>query len=125
MSADVLTRAAAVLRERAKVATPGPWGVVNGTTVAQNARQVEPGRGRYTQKIAEPNPWDYDDAPDDDYAQERAEFDAVYIAMMHPLVTLALADWLDREADENGDFLNLDHPAHRLARLILNGENDD
>lgn len=120
MSANRLRTAARVLRHHANAATPGPWGVGNDTTVAQNMEQVAPGRCRYTQKVAAPNPWDYEDAPDDEHAEERARFDADYIATMHPGVALALADWLDAAArDEEAGPMRGDRYPLAVADLIL------
>lgn len=127
MSANRLRAAARVLRHHANAATPGPWGVGNDTIVAQNMEQVAPGRCRYTQKVAEPNPWDYEDALDDEHAEEQARFDADHIAMMHPGVALAFADLLDAEAAfvarwPGHEQQSVGAPeAFRVADLILEG----
>jgi hypothetical protein len=77
---DTLRAAAKRLREAANAATPGPYGVETvpetkesriGSPITQ--RWVVEGRTRYP--------------------------DAIYIALMHPGVALAVADWLDFEAN--------------------------
>lgn len=82
MSADLLRRAAAKLRETAEAATPGPWSVdgdiqavkaAGGTTIA------------------------YDD--------ETEMSDGQFIALMHPPVALALADLLERRALQIADAM--------------------
>lgn len=88
MSSDTLRRAAALMRERAEAATPGPW----------EAQQDGSGgwwiEAPYTATIAE---------LDIDYSVPQA--DAEHIAGMHPAVALAVADWLDTVARlmEHGD----------------------
>jgi hypothetical protein len=57
----------------------------------------------------------------------RARTDARYVATMHPGVGLALADWLDDDAEmcESLTLANLgpDEAALRIADLILGGTN--
>ena len=68
MSADLLQRAAEMLRERAERATPGPWGV--SWSAVRDTEQYA---------VAAPKrPWD-----------------AAHIATLHPGIGLALADVLD------------------------------
>jgi len=79
MSADVLRRAATLMRECAEAATNGPWyfeGAPHGFP------PMVTGHGM---AVA-----DTFDKPD--------LLDAKYIASMHPLVALAVAGWLDRIA---------------------------
>lgn len=71
MSAETLRRAASLMRERAEKATPGPWRV-SGHDVVNDYEQV---------------------------AETWLKVDAEHIAGMHRGVALAVADWLDREAD--------------------------
>lgn len=80
--ADLLRRAATLMRERAEDATAGPWGQAQG---ASGAWWIE---APYTATIA-----------DIDIDSLRPEADAVHIASWHPAVALAVADWLDKEAD--------------------------
>lgn len=104
MTAARLREAAKVLRERAKAATPGPWwnGVSLGNVVFSST------------------------GLDDDIAVTEGfgkRADAAYIALVHPLVGLALADWLDDEAcriEMTG--VRLFESPMRLADLILGTE---
>lgn len=85
--ADQLTAAAKLLRERATAdyVTSGPWIVheANGFLRVDNDRDTT--RKAWTVKTGA------------DLAEENRDT-AEYIALMHPGVGLALADWLDREA---------------------------
>lgn len=93
MSGEILRRAAALMRERAEAATPGPWSAVPRTTT----HNVQ-GHGRSV--VVTP--------------QTRVSMsNTAHIASWHPSVALAVADWLDREATLHesmaglGDLLNL------------------
>jgi hypothetical protein len=91
MSADLLRKAAEILRKRAEAATPGPWSHYPDTfrsdmpvhRLGSNAAQNAGGIGDVGLTPAE-------------HAHGLA--DAAYIATMHPGVGLALADWLDSVA---------------------------
>ena len=110
MSADILRRAAALLREKSEKATPGPWlhernlGRLPANTVLGPVRGV----GR--------------DLP---VTLDALGRDAAFIATMHPGVGLALADWLDWTFDQghSGDMddngCDECRPALAVARLIL------
>ena len=89
-AADTLRRAAEVLRERAGVATPGPWepyvlgsegydvrGPQTSIPGRRIARSTRVARCGYEE-------WEVDKA------------NAAYIATVDPTVGLALADWLER-----------------------------
>ena len=85
MSADRLREAAKTLRQRAEAATPGPW-------IAEYSKKS----GHCVIDAESRNALD---------SVVRATHfrdvgDATYIATMHPLVGLALADWLDAVADD-------------------------
>jgi hypothetical protein len=94
--ADQLTAAAKLLRERATAATPGPWvpsivrsprstvtsGIYSHAHPAGSAASEIAASGRKGRECGGVT------NPDN----------ATYIALMHPGVGLALADWLDREA---------------------------
>ena len=101
MSAARLREAAKVLRERAEAATPGPW------------------RGEYSGKTG-PVVMNAESHNALDHVAKCSHFrphsDAAYIATMHPGVGLALADWLDTEAE---DFPYID-PERSQAVLITN-----
>lgn len=103
-AADRLREAARVLRERAEAASEGEW-------------------------------WPYRTVPSDLDAEwivdsgltficsthidsERGRADATYIATMHPVVGLALANWLDAQADTTCDC-GVDEFALAVANLIL------
>ena len=87
--AETIRRAAVMLRERADVATPGPWSHMclgsEGCLVLRKHGTIrERGRGRVA-RFGQKD-WQSDHA------------DAEFVAAMHPGVAVALADWLDREA---------------------------
>jgi hypothetical protein len=92
MSADELRRAAESLRERAIAATPGEWiafgqaiGVtVRGCTCAGTA----PGYPQHESYCGTDGP-----------IIDGSEPDITYVATVQPTVGLALADWLDSQAD--------------------------
>lgn len=97
MSADLLRRAATLMRERARAATPGTWQHFGDTIV-----------------------WPSDNGPaanDPIMAfNEAHEECAAHVASWHPLVALAVADWLDFIAPfaRFGDDDSL-HAKHALA----------
>lgn len=82
-SSERLRQAAALLRQRAEAATPGPWGW-SGT---MHDLLVDAPDGHTVANVM-----GCDDHPG------RTENDAAYIALMHPGVALLLADLLDRLA---------------------------
>ena len=115
MSAARLREAAALLRERAEAAPGGSWvysetgNPVNGPTGVE-VRSCETGHPVMTGA--------YDSH--DGYA-------AAYIAMMHPPVALALADWLDTAArllaaSDMADAVGPPWPPLAVADAILGGE---
>lgn len=73
MSAELLRRAAAKMRENAQAATPSPWG-----------RASTDGQGVAVHHGSHDTVCLYTDRPD-----------AIHIASWHPAVALAVADWLD------------------------------
>lgn len=104
MSAELLRKAATILRERAEAATVAPW-----------------------EAFADGLVWA--DRLGDPVSGSTLTEDSDYIATMHPGVGLALADWLDVEAYhiESHDCAARCEPdgcergekAHTLARLIV------
>ena len=88
MSADTLRKAAALMRERAQAATPGPW-------------EFRPRRG--FESVNE-NPATIGFRDTAGYfvmlreGTWATEGDMGYIASWHPAVALAVADWLDNAA---------------------------
>lgn len=81
MSAEVLRRAAALMRERAEAATPGPWTCFGDHLVWPS----EKGPAANDPILAMVGP-DHDDSSE-------------HIASWHPAVALAVADWLTYVAD--------------------------
>ena len=119
MSADRLREAAKVLRERAEAATPGPW--QHGEDWAAISADSDSVVHAYYQRPCEACGNDiYDEA-----SVAVSVMDAAYIATMHPGVGLALADWLDAEADERrwGRRRDFDDVgiSDRIADLVLGG----
>ena len=105
MSADLLRRAAALMRERAKAASPAPWWVHDANdcdvwwgdqaavrAVDQDARALRP---LMTDAEVEAT-WDRASTVIGNDV-DRAE-DAEHIASWHPAVALAVADWLEADA---------------------------
>lgn len=90
--AETMRRAAKLMRERAGAATPGPWTIreQHGRDIADegwsDVRVVSPVGDvavTYLSNVSESNA-----------ANENTE----HLAAMHPLVALAVADWLERDA---------------------------
>ena len=81
MSAEVLRRAAALMRERAEAATPGPWQVTEDVDTGE--RFVYDTRRTELAQVAE---W------------STGLGNPRHIASWHPAVALAVADWLDATA---------------------------
>lgn len=110
MSAELLRKAVMILRERAEAATPGPWEVnEGGMGVLAGREEWDLGGGQ--QRILTAN------MP---YRAERMRANVAHVATMHPGVGLALADWLEDEANAAGYHENRVVPAALpLARLIV------
>ena len=96
--AEELRTAAKLMRERVQGATAGPWTVreEHGRDIADegwsDVRVVRPGAGvaiTYLSNVLEGSPH---------------EDNAAYIASMHPGVALAVADWLEAEADRAAEI---------------------
>ena len=93
--ADLLRRAAALMRERAEAATPGPW-VRSGSSI-ETDHECSPSH----------DCWPVGDTysgmkPDGStYPRDLNRADAEHIASWHPAVALAVADWLDAEAESH------------------------
>lgn len=108
VSADLLRRAAEELREHAGYrATPGPW-----TSDAGRVRSplAKPGMPRVTDR-------------DPALAIMRLTEDADYVALVHPPVALALADWLDSAAVD-AETIGPDPSAVAVARAVLREPGD-
>ena len=136
MSADLLRRAAAKLREHAEAATPGPWEHVEegaGGSFNGCGQVVTWGDGVEGGDIAGPTGDLY---PRGGYSPRD---DMALVALMHPPVALALADLLDLEV-KHWDACRLgemtagaepgiltgarEEAAQELARVILREPKD-
>lgn len=85
--AEELREAARLMRERAQAASPGPWeryehDLGDGTSYWDVAAPSHDRPG-YAQYVTPPR------------NDPKGAADSAYIAGMHPLVALAVADWLD------------------------------
>jgi hypothetical protein len=102
MTSDTLRRAAALIRERAEKATPGPW-----SAARSMGEDLHWGRMQFTTL----------DAPDRNlFAIAGMPLaDAEHIAAWHPAVALAAATWLEHEADRAERFGDRDSTEHALA----------
>jgi hypothetical protein len=102
-AADVLRRAAAVLRETADAATPGPWSATD----------------RYPHVVFQGDP-DACNAISFNIAGD-PNADAAFVSAMHPPVALAVAAWLDMTARWVNGAPTSDNAEHALAvaRAVL------
>jgi hypothetical protein len=100
-SSEMLREAARVMRERANAATASPW-------TNKWRAQVESRTGTTLT-----------------HAAFKRDVDAEHIAAWHPAVALAVADWLDHEAD-TFDFIGdiFASPAGQVAAAYLDREPD-
>jgi hypothetical protein len=90
VSAELLREAAALMRERAEGATLGPWHpATTGVECGDHWSVIEYPAMNPVARVPS------DDGGNDD----QREPDARHIASWHPAVALAVADWLDREAE--------------------------
>lgn len=101
MSAARLREAAALLRERAEETHDGPWDHVVGAS--GDCSWVE---RRNIETVVRTH----------DIGT------SAYIAMMHPPVAKAFADWLDLAADDHDAGCPSDCPASRVADAILGAD---
>lgn len=107
--ADQLTAAAKLLREHATAdyVTSGPWIVHEAFGFLRVDNDRSKTREAWTVKTGA------------DLAEENRHT-AEYIALMHPGVGLALADWLDSAA-QDAELIGPDHRALAVARQLLGG----
>jgi hypothetical protein len=107
VSAETLRRAAALMRELAQAATPGPW-LVEADDFYVNVLVDESGPGQVY--IAR----DFQQGHDD------GESDAAYVASWDPAVAFAVADWLGDHAEAADSLLiDPDPRALAVARIYL------
>lgn len=99
MSADLLRRAAALMRERAEAATPGPWLADPDTWHPHGNplgyRRVVSGEANPISGIRTPHLHTALLTPPASPEDRQAAADAAHVASWHPAVALAVADWLD------------------------------
>lgn len=107
MSAELLRRAAKVLREHAGYATAGPWEYVEGEM--DEAISGSSADGLVYSHYG------------DDAGVPLAQYDGSYIVLMHPPVALALADLLEAHIPLFAGLLDPapDHEVFAVARAIL------
>lgn len=127
MSADLLRQAANLIRKRAQAAAPGPWEAYK--------RNVPEHGGLLVEHLGVQDSY-ADGVFECDNSSRR---DVEHIASWHPLVALAVADWLDataaRHASEYGARVrefglrhadaftpDLDENALTVARAYLGGD---
>ena len=103
MSADLLRRAAALMRDRAEAATPGPWRHDEMQATRRDGHYFAVNDGS-TELLIDRG---FDAGPNGAHA-----------ASWHPAVALAVADWLECQADTTCDC-GLDEGALAAARAYL------
>lgn len=100
MSSEILLRAAALIRERASKATPGPWGAEVTTKMAITVYSTKTDEALYEDTFGS--------IPD-----------AEYIASWHPAVALAVANMLEAEAEYDDECcLNASSERRRYALAL-------
>lgn len=88
MSAEVLRKAARLMRQRAEIAKPGPWSYLCSTGAGTGEAVVTYASHDLESSLT------VECGPDGG-----AEFDCEHFASWHPAVAIAVADWLDQHAD--------------------------
>jgi hypothetical protein len=116
--AETLREAARLMRERAEAATPGPWH--SDTIQPRDCVVWGPGE-KWLTNVADGSCRD----PRHVVAFDQDAANSDHIGGMHPLVALAVADWLDAEAEHAGacpSYVELEdlYPhAFAVARIYL------
>lgn len=119
MSAELLRRAAVLMRERAKAATPGPWHLDGPWWIDTGEYDMVTGHDRKAVMV-----------PGEPTANPS---NAEHIASWDPTVALAVADWLDLMAEDYAPywskpyaapFVPVIEKAYRIARAYLGEEVD-
>jgi hypothetical protein len=112
-AAELLQAAADKLRALATATTPGPW--------------IADASIPYGHRVGSVNDADWITWTGE-YGETGSDSDAAYIAAMHPLVGLAVADWLEREARQERYTLaefghrSASNEAKAAARVVLGEE---
>lgn len=124
MSVELIRRAAALMRERAEGATEGPWRIYSDPGCDALVVLDQYGMGVQSSTTLDIIAYD----------GQIYSRDAAHIASWHPVVALAVADWLDAESashvhlkDEEPtytyDLPGMDaSPAVRVARAYLGSD---
>jgi len=120
MSADLLRRAAAKLREHAEAATPGPWRVESAenwdNTITYSVLGVTDDHGV--------TPVPFRTTTEDAGYHSQAEADVDFATLMHPPMALALAELLDLEV-KHWDACRLGEMTAGAEPGILTGARED
>jgi hypothetical protein len=118
LTGPTLLRAAAkAMRDKATASTQGPWELMPWTVSAPRYTTymvATPGETEIAD--CRPEPWLFEDGDQPVYAAN-----GYHIAAWHPGVALAVADWLDSEAESwDGDEADIAylHP-YSVARVFL------
>lgn len=132
MSAELLRRAVALLRERAAATTPEDWFAAGSWLDGIPARVAEVLPAGFVGAGSDAVPVVLGVPPlDEQAADPRPNME--YIALMHPPVAAALAEWLEATAAEvdgfanqfaggeqrEGDLTETDRAAVAVARVLL------
>lgn len=118
--ADLIRRAAALMRQRAEAATDGPW----------RAHDTYLSHGGYTATVlsgegngTELRAWLPTFSNETSMTVRNVYPDAEHIASWHPLVGLAVADWLDSwedfEFEPDSSYAEDHRAAVKVARVYL------
>lgn len=100
MSTEELREASALMRERAEAASPGPW--VQHTAALEADTAVFDGIGNWVTNVDNcANTAERAIIGGESVCSDQAVPNGEHIASWHPAVALAVADWLEREADEH------------------------
>lgn len=83
------------MRSRAEAATPGPW-FADDLYATVTAAPYRSARAAYDRRTSDERVWVVPESMDSSVDGD----DLAHIASWHPLVALAVADWLEVEADE-------------------------
>jgi hypothetical protein len=112
---EEIRRAAALMRERAQAATPGPWRV---GPEGSEGSYLLPSLGGIRERSRFIGILNGRVQPEDGH-------NAAHVASWHPVVALAVADWLDGTADateSEPEHYPVDLQALAVARAYLAGE---
>ena len=118
MSAEELCQAAALMRERAEAATPGPWERCQWYGYKVVGR-VDWGEGYGVRPAtvghADPAPGASRPTRVESVIESTNARNGDHIASWHPAVALAVADWLEAEAENHDDRVTVANRLHEDA----------